>query len=435
MAGEKTVVKKTISRARRTKTTKGPTEGRRKYTEDVKCSVDVGAKTRARAEEGTVKTGPATAAKFQKGGGAANEKTSKSLTELPKDSRAKACTIWMENVLDMGLRGIRTEFMKVAKNYVPQGSHDACDEHLALNRYDDVLCLDKTRVKLKNNPEGDDYIHASYVTVNDDLTRVKLKNNPEGDDYIHASYVTVNDDLVYICAQGPLSNTAHHFWLMIMQENCKVVLQLCQLIEDGKEKCNEYYPTPTDGNDWKTYGSVQVKIVDRTSNVAGMKKVTKTKMQVRMEDKKDSVHELTHIFYQGWPDHSVAESVATCREVRALVHRLYEKKPIVAHCSAGIGRTGTFVMIELVAYRLLVKHDTDLRMLDVMKELREQRMHAIQNDQQYVFVFRCVLEILLHEDALPKTPEITKFIEDYENLIARKKAERAKNKAKGGQTV
>lgn len=209
----------------------------------------------------------------------------------------------MESVLDTGLRGIRTEFMKIAKNYVPQGTHDACDEHLACNRYDDVLCLDKTRVKLKNAPDGEDYIHASYVTV--------------------------NDDLVYICAQGPLANTAHHFWLMIMQENCKVVLQLCQLVEDGKEKCNEYYPSAADGNEWKSYGAVQVKCVDRNSNVAGMKKVIKTKMQVRLEDKKDSVHELTHIYYHGWPDHSVAESVATCREVRSLVHRLYEKKPIV----------------------------------------------------------------------------------------------------------
>ena len=68
-------------------------------------------------------------------------------------------------------------------------------------------------------------------------------------------------------------------------------------------------------------------------------------------------------------------------------------------------------------------------MSDLVKELRDQRMSAIQNDQQYVFVYRCVIEILLAEDALPKSPDVTKFIEKYEAMIQRKKADRKNNNA------
>uniref|UniRef100_A0A7E4V2V4 Protein-tyrosine phosphatase n=1 Tax=Panagrellus redivivus TaxID=6233 RepID=A0A7E4V2V4_PANRE len=401
--------KKTVARARK------PTAEKRKYAEDVKCSVDVGAKTRNRAADDGAATGrPTTAltAKFQKGGSANSQKTSgdrdktiiKSVTEMPKDPRTRACSHWMSETLATGLRGIRKEFVSSVKPYQPAGPCEVCIEHSAYNRYEDVHCLDKTRVKLANNPEGEDYIHASFVTVHPEMT--------------------------YICAQGPMSNTVSHFWLMVIQEGAKVVLQLCQLKEDGKEKCNEYYPPAAEGPDWKTYGFVQVRVMDRNNNVGGMKKVTKSKMQVKLDEKDAKVHELTHIYYYGWPDHSVAESVATCKEVRNLVHRNYEKKPIVAHCSAGIGRTGTFAMIELVSYRLLIKHDVDFKMVDVAHELREQRKHAIQNDQQYVFVYRCVLEVLLGEDALPKSSDVAKFIEDYDSLISRKKAERAKTKNK-----
>lgn len=90
-----------------------------------------------------------------------------------------------------------------------------------------------------------------------------------------------------------------HFWIMVMQEESKVVLQLCQLFENGEPKCSEYYPTAADGPGWKTYGCVQVRVIDRNSNVPGMKKVTKSKMQVRMEGK-EKVHDVLHIYFFGW---------------------------------------------------------------------------------------------------------------------------------------
>uniref|UniRef100_A0A1I7S3R8 Protein-tyrosine phosphatase n=2 Tax=Bursaphelenchus xylophilus TaxID=6326 RepID=A0A1I7S3R8_BURXY len=217
-----------------------------------------------------------------------------------------------------------------------------------------------------------------------------------------------------------MENTVAQFWLMCIQEDVRVILQLCQNTEDGKEKCSEYM---TGGKlDWVTYGPVQVKQVDYQKNVAGTKKVNRTKIQVKFNDK---VHSCTHLLYAGWPDHGVPESVATCREVRNLVHKYYEKKPIVIHCSAGVGRTGTFVAIEMVCYKLMHEENANFTMLELVKNLREQRMHAVQNDQQYCFIIRCVIEILVAEDCLSRNPRVIQFIQDFEEMVERKKKQRA----------
>ncbi|VDN43282.1 unnamed protein product, partial [Gongylonema pulchrum] len=87
---------------------------------------------------------------------------------------------------------------------------------------------------------------------------------------------------------------------------------------------------------------------------------------------------LVHIGYYGWPDHCPADSPAVCREVLGLVHKFYAKKPIIVHCSAGIGRTGTFVAVEMAMEKLRKQEVCSIA--DIAKRLRQQRMHAIQND-------------------------------------------------------
>jgi protein tyrosine phosphatase len=90
-----------------------------------------------------------------------------------------------------------------------------------------------------------------------DKTRVKVTINPDSDDYIHASFVEVSSELTYICAQGPLENTITQFWLMCVQEDVKVILQLCKFVEDGKEKCCNYLPSDSDT---ASFGCVEVKV-------------------------------------------------------------------------------------------------------------------------------------------------------------------------------
>jgi len=214
---------------------------------------------------------------------------------------------------------------------------------------------------------------------------------------------------------------------MCIQEETKVILQLCLNVEDEKEKCCEYLPKEI--GESISYGPVQVKIIS-TCAVPATKKVTKMMVQCKFDGKETTI---THLLYFGWPDHSVPESVPTFREVRTLVHKICEKKPIVLHCSAGIGRTGTFAAIDMVCHKLLIEHDGDFSMVELMHDLRKQRMQAIQNDQQYSFIFRAVIEILIAEDALPKSSDVNQFIQGYEDLVMRKKKQRVATTGKSSK--
>ncbi|VDM47288.1 unnamed protein product [Toxocara canis] len=340
--------------------------------------------------------------------------------------KASVPELWMDDVATLGIRGIRKEFVNELKSYVPNGPQTAweCEKNYDKNRFEDIRLLDNTRVVLRNTPDDEDYIHASYVKI--------------------------DEDFVFICAQGPLKNTAQHFLIMVVQEGSKVVLQLCQAMEDGKEQCAEYMPQ--EGNDCKDYGAVRVRVLEKPKHVVSLKKVVRTKLQITYAGVS---HETEHILYSGWPDHSVPESISVCKEVRSLVHKYAEKKPTVVHCGAGIGRTGAYVAVEMALYRLERKEM--VVMSELIKDLREQRMGAIQNDQvnqlfrllpllpvqehlvnycrktsnflfslQYLFVFRMVIEVLLSEDLLVKNQRVIDFIKEYDDLIKRKRLERAK---------
>ncbi|MCP9261792.1 hypothetical protein DINM_005117 [Dirofilaria immitis] len=324
------------------------------------------------------------------------EKSSKSMTKYSEGHKKKTSyELWADQVIDMGIRNIRREFVTTIRTYIPSGTTTAWE---ADKNYDKI-----------------------------------------GDDYYHASYVQISENINFICAQGPLPNTIEDFWCMVIQEDSKVIVQLCQWIEEGKTQCSEYFPQ----SDWeyKDYGAIRVKIIEKTSPIAQLRKVYRTKIQAVYKDKK---HEVLHLLYGGWPDHFVAESTPVCREVQAMALKFSEKaynctlqrwnwKMItVENKKTRLGiinftTTGTFAAIFMAVDRL--KHAENLSIPDIVKELRDQRMHAVQNDQQYLFIYRMVIEILLAEDLLIKSPDIISLIKEYDDLIARKRQERIrKNK-------
>ncbi|VDM38130.1 unnamed protein product [Toxocara canis] len=215
---------------------------------------------------------------------------------------------WLQTIDELGVRGIRKQFIHDVKGYNPGGAQNAweAEKNVDKNRFEDIQLLDKTRVILKNTPDKNDYIHASYVQIYPGIT--------------------------YICAQGPMTTTIEQFWIMIVQEQSKVILQLCRYTENGKEQCAEYFPTEKDSKD---YGSVHVHMLEKSTNIISLKKVARAKIEVTYAGTKV---EVLHILYSGWPDHFVADSPAVCREVRTLVNKHYDGKPVIIHCSAGVGR-------------------------------------------------------------------------------------------------
>ncbi|KAI6188836.1 hypothetical protein M3Y98_00397400 [Aphelenchoides besseyi] len=368
---------------------------RRKYTEGERVACSIDKNTAGREHKPSLQQTEPNQAKFVHASRTKTSQGTNSEHSKPANAKQRACRQWFDGVVSKGVRGIRSEFIQKVQKYknlelaMTAGDDPA---NMSKNRYDDVHLIDKTRVKVSINPDGDDYIHASYVNV-----------SPE---------------LQFICSQGPLNSTIHQFWLMCIQEDIKLILQLCKNMENGEEKCAEYFVS--DSTDWSEFGPVQVRVLEKGQPVPGMRKVVKTKIEAKFDSRTAIV---THLLFYGWPDHGMAESLPTCRELRTLVHKLHQQKPVVVHCAAGIGRTGTFTAVEMICQKLLVQQTAEFTVVDLIKELRNQRFKAVQNDRQYLFIHRCVLEIVIADDGLAKSNDVIEFIKKFDDFVERKKKE------------
>ncbi|CAK5010500.1 unnamed protein product [Meloidogyne enterolobii] len=235
----------------------------------------------------------------------------------------------------------------------PGGTYQAFNriesESLGLNRYEDVQLLDHSRVILKSSG-GIDYIHASHV-----------KGGP----------------FPMICAQGPVDRTIGHFWTMVAENNCAVIVQLCQYVEDGRRKCADYFPQGKSTN----YGNVTVEQRGQTKESPSNPHVKRTLFNVALRGEKPM--DVAHFRFDGWPDHDVPDNPTSFRQFRlAILRQAIEKKcTVLIHCSAGVGRTGTYAAIE-IAIRNLIQNDHLIQMSTVYRAVRNQRERAIQTDLQ-----------------------------------------------------
>lgn len=302
--------------------------------------------------------------------------------EVVKTRVRNACETWVDQVMDLGVEGISLQFNTLE---VPDGPCAAygLPENIYKNRYLDVQCFDATRVILKENPNGSDYINASYVQT---------------------------DDMMFICTQGPRINTIEDFWIMILQEQTKIIVQLCAYVENGRDKCTPYFPSMGASN----YGSVSVQVSGPPVKFTLLPNVTCTNIIV---SHRGLSQEVLHIGYEGWPDCGIPDSLSVCREICTFVLNHHNNKPVVVHCSAGIGRTGTFVAIEQAIQKLRKGDPLDLR--DVVRSVRQQRKGAIINCLQYLYIFRLMLEVLIVEGFVGKDQRVTRFINQFESLYPR----------------
>ncbi|XP_041845098.1 tyrosine-protein phosphatase non-receptor type 2a [Melanotaenia boesemani] len=234
-----------------------------------------------------------------------------------------------------------------------------------LNRYRDVSPYDHSRVKLENSEN--DYINASLVTVKEALR-------------------------AYILSQGPLRTTCGHFWLMIWEQCSKAVIMLNRVIEKGSEKCAQYWPTAEE---------MQMSFTDTGFVVRLLSEEDHSHYTIRVLDlhntKTGESREIYHFHYTTWPDFGVPESPASFLnflfKVRESGSLGPEHGPSVVHCSAGIGRSGTFVLVDtclvLIDRR---KNPSSVDIKKVLLDMREYRMGLIQTPDQLRFSYMAVIE-------------------------------------------
>ncbi|KAG5336734.1 PTN11 phosphatase, partial [Acromyrmex heyeri] len=272
-------------------------------------------------------------------------------------------------------------------------------ENRAKNRYKNILPFDHTRVRLKDivsDIPGADYINANYI------------RNKEGDE-TNTTVDSGGDDSsfgkCYIATQGCLPNTIQDFWHMVYQENTRVIVMTTKEIERGKNKCARYWPEEGEsseyGNEWK------VRAVSRTSTA------DYTLREFFLQGTKPEFSEsrrIYHYHFQAWPDHGVPsdpgcvlnflhdvnarqESIAA-----SLVPKDQDEPcigPILVHCSAGIGRTGTFIVIDMILDQIKLHGlDCEIDIQRTVQRVRSRRSGMVQTEAQYKFVYLAVLHYI-----------------------------------------
>lgn len=232
-----------------------------------------------------------------------------------------------------------------------------------------------------------------------DHSRVKLlpTDDEEGSDYINANYIPGhNSPREFIVTQGPLYGTRDDFWRMLWEQNSRAIVMLTRCIEKGREKCDRYWPYDSQP---MIYGDIQVTML----NECQYPDWTITELKVSRDDTSRIVR---HFHFTTWPDFGVPEPPSTLvKFVRAFREKVHPSSnhPIIAHCSAGVGRSGTFIALDRIL-QYIRTHDT-VDIYSIVCEMRRERCHMVQNEQQYICIHQCLLWALEgNEDLTPILP-------------------------------
>uniref|UniRef100_A0A915DHU2 Protein-tyrosine-phosphatase n=1 Tax=Ditylenchus dipsaci TaxID=166011 RepID=A0A915DHU2_9BILA len=227
------------------------------------------------------------------------------------------------------------------------------------NRYANVVAYDHSRVILSgDSSDGSDYINANYI-----------------DGY--------EKPRAYIATQGPLPETFADFWRMVWEERSVTIVMLTRLEERSRTKCDQYWPTRGSS----VYGNFRVTLLDTTELAHYCIRV------MRLEDLRTKEHrEIQHAQFTAWPDHGVPNHptpfLMFLKRVKSL--NPIDAGPILTHCSAGIGRTGAFIVIDCMLDRL--RYELTIDIYGCVKAIRAQRSYMVQTDDQYIFIHDAVLD-------------------------------------------
>ncbi|XP_047123628.1 receptor-type tyrosine-protein phosphatase delta isoform X1 [Hydra vulgaris] len=250
-----------------------------------------------------------------------------------------------------------------------------CLNNGQLYTWDDALLPD---VKLKNR-------YANIVAY--DHSRVRLGNSSDvKQNYINASFIHgYTKRNVYIATQGPNISSSNDFWKMIWEQDVPVIVMLTNLVEKGKKKCELYWPT----SDAKIFGDVEVTI-SATDNFSDyvIRKFSIKKVSL------EGIKLVHHFQFLHWPDHGAPEFVSDIVLFRHRIRKIfpyeYTQNPVVVHCSAGVGRTGTFICIDEMLE--LLKRQNKVDIFNYVNFMRSRRIFMIQTEDQYLFVYRAIFE-------------------------------------------
>ncbi|XP_071118983.1 cell death abnormality protein 1-like [Haliotis cracherodii] len=231
------------------------------------------------------------------------------------------------------------------------------------NRFKGIYPYNHSLVVLKGPSGSTGYINASFI---DGPTRAKQ----------------------YIATQGPLPHTVVDFWEMIWQQNVPVIVMLANIIEDGRRRCEPYWPNEP-GEDSKTFGPWKITVADSCP----LADFTIRTLKMRKGAAEKTVK---HVHYMVWPDKDVPDNTMSLVDLRNKVRTFcdFAEGPMVVHCSAGVGRTGTLIALDSLIEDAETRSKVDI--YGCVWRLRNFRVSMVQTQSQYVFLHDCILDALCH---------------------------------------
>ncbi|KAF4110964.1 receptor-type tyrosine-protein phosphatase N2 [Onychostoma macrolepis] len=216
---------------------------------------------------------------------------------------------------------------------------------------------------------------------------LKLENNQSRSDYINASPIMDHDprNPAYISAQGPLPSTVADFWQMVWESGCVVIVMLTPLAENGIKQCHQYWPD--EGSD--LYHIYEVNLVSEHIWCDDFLVRSFYLKNVQTNETRT----VTQFHFLSWMDQNVPESARTLLDFRRKVNKCYRGRscPIIVHCSDGAGRSGTYILIDMVLNKM-AKGAKEIDIAATLEHLRDQRSGMVQTKEQFEFALTAVAE-------------------------------------------
>ncbi|KAL3316632.1 Tyrosine-protein phosphatase non-receptor type 9 [Cichlidogyrus casuarinus] len=315
------------------------------------------------------------------------------------------------------------------------------------NRFQDVMCYEHNRVQIRSKK---DPMLTEEEAKSDRLTEATA-------DYIHASWVdSYRQRNAFICTQGPLPDTVGDFWRLVWDFHVPVIVMITRVFEANRCKCYQYWPNDlgtsaryadrtgaqpkpsnpfisdsclTDGNNNNGCGFFHISKVKQVNSQHFTISVLRVRYSKTGEERK-----VRHFAFHSWPDHGVPKDSIQLMNLLDTVNSKYLKyirrhfgylsamdqaippPPVIVHCSAGIGRTGTYICLDICTKSLADSTGNASKKVNIpltVSRIRSQRYGAVQVVAQYLFCYKAVLEFsvkigLIDQDKIePALKELT----------------------------
>ncbi|CAH8543017.1 unnamed protein product, partial [Schistosoma rodhaini] len=369
----------------------------------------------------------------------------------------------VQHIENFGLTGLNSEYSALVqlKN---EYTHIAFKHILnrSKNRYCDVICHDATRVYLQPLLLSSDISRISTIRSDEDPTvlcnaqksltarlhrthSAPISAHTLVKNYIHANWVDgYRQKNAFICTQGPLSETVGDFWQMIWDYHCPIIVMITRILEAQRSKCYLYWPdvenqklyfssghtgclyAPTSSdrsnNSFSKFSSSNNNVTPdflienvKCESNGNFAQTTLRITHLQLQE----VRTVEHFAFFSWPDHGTPQTTeglldlltsvqsTYLNEIEKLGYKSYEDQktpppPVVVHCSAGIGRTGTYVTVDICTKWLADSRNTEhkINIPLTVARVRSQRFGCVQVSSQYVFCYRAIIDFAVNSGLL-----------------------------------